>query len=126
VDLAVPRDIDPAISREDHVRLLNQDDLGISSPAKQNERVTKIAKQIIDEHIAEFIMWDKVRSILPLIDDIVNTTSEKIKYDLSQDIQALIQDQAQRYLLEEKIQYVIKKTMRRILFRLKDLMVGNR
>lgn len=69
VDIAVPRDIDPAVSYTDHVFLYNVDDLqgivhdNMRSRAGEAER----AGAMVDEEVQAFLQWMRSRSIGPLI-----------------------------------------------------------
>jgi glutamyl-tRNA reductase len=69
VDIAVPRDVDPAIGRLDGVTLYNIDDLdeqiGVNR-AKRSREIPK-ARAIIDEFVALFSQWYESLDLVPVI-----------------------------------------------------------
>ena len=56
-DLALPRDIDPAVGAREDVRLFNMDDLGVSPQRSVPEQ----ARAIIDRRLANLRRWDSRR-----------------------------------------------------------------
>jgi len=69
VDIAVPRDIDPAIGRLPGVRLYNIDDLDgqiSANRAKRNDEIPK-AKAVVEEFVALFSQWYESLDLVPVI-----------------------------------------------------------
>jgi glutamyl-tRNA reductase len=69
VDIAVPRDIDPAIGGLDCVRLYNIDDLDgqiTANREKRNREVPK-AQEIVGEFVAIFSQWYESLDLVPVI-----------------------------------------------------------
>jgi glutamyl-tRNA reductase len=69
VDIAVPRDIDPAIGQLSGVHLHNIDDLDgqiTANRAKRNDEIPK-AKAIVDEFVALFSQWYESLDLVPVI-----------------------------------------------------------
>jgi glutamyl-tRNA reductase len=69
VDIAVPRDIDPAIGQLGCVRLYNIDDLDgqiTANRAKRNDEIPK-AKVIVEEFVAQFSQWYESLDLVPVI-----------------------------------------------------------
>ncbi|MEN6578132.1 MAG: glutamyl-tRNA reductase [Phycisphaerales bacterium] len=69
VDIAVPRDIDPAIGGLDCVRLYNIDDLDgqiTANREKRNREVPK-AQEIVGEFVAMFSQWYESLDLVPVI-----------------------------------------------------------
>ncbi|HET8943451.1 MAG TPA: glutamyl-tRNA reductase [Dehalococcoidia bacterium] len=69
VDIAVPRDIDPAVSSLSGVRLHNVDDLEFAVAANMKERHAEARKvtAIIEEEIADFEVWQRTLAVAPAI-----------------------------------------------------------
>jgi glutamyl-tRNA reductase len=69
VDIAVPRDIDPAIGRLDGVTLYNIDDLDGQIGANRAKRSREIpkARAIIDEFVSLFSQWYESLDLVPVI-----------------------------------------------------------
>lgn len=69
IDIAVPRDIDPAAGEIEGVRLFNIDDLEATVAANVRERHAEAPKvgAIIDEEVAAFQSWLDARRAVPTI-----------------------------------------------------------
>lgn len=69
IDIAVPRDIDPAVNQLDNVYLYDIDDLEavVFANLKEREKEAQNARRIIAEEIAEFHVWLKTQQVVPLI-----------------------------------------------------------
>lgn len=120
VDLAVPRDIDPAVGGCSDVSLLDMDKLGVSRPEPAAGKPYLLAKKIIDEQIQEFIKWEKMRNYLPFINQISSVTTDKIVINFSQEIENLGLDQLQQEALAQKLAPITAKAIKDILYGLKD------
>lgn len=78
IDIAVPRDIDPAVNDMDNVYLYDIDDLKelsqkhLSSRVKESEK----AQVIIDDEAARFSNWLRKVDVNPLIGHIMNRAEE--------------------------------------------------
>ncbi len=86
IDIAVPRDIDPDVSRLDDVFLKNIDDLQAVVDADSQERAADAdrAEAITEEHAVRFATWHRGREAAPVIADI-RTKLESIRQnDLAQ------------------------------------------
>ena len=71
VDIAVPRDLDPAIANFDDVYLYTVDDLQevIQENLKSREEAAEQAKEIIEFHVEEFLGWLRSLDAVTLIQD---------------------------------------------------------
>jgi glutamyl-tRNA reductase len=67
LDIAVPRDIDPAVGRIDNVHLHDVDDLETVSEAnrQEKEREARRAEELIGEETATFQEWWRTLAVLP-------------------------------------------------------------
>ena len=72
VDLAVPRDIEPEVSRLDDVFLYTVDDLGtvIQSGKDNRQAAVAQAESIIETRVQSFMHWVDNRAVVPLIQDL--------------------------------------------------------
>lgn len=120
LDLAVPRDVDPALKKFPNVRLLDTDSLGYSSPEDSHSASLASARQIIAEYREEFLKWSKARELLPVIQEIAFSVSEKVKGDLSKEIAGLSLSTEQKRRFELKLGSVTTKAVQNALFLLKD------
>jgi len=69
IDIAVPRDIDPAVKSLDNVSLYDIDDLEVVSVADPGEKQKKLSKveAIIDSEVAKFMEWWRALEVVPTI-----------------------------------------------------------
>jgi glutamyl-tRNA reductase len=69
LDLAVPRDIDPAVGALEDVYLYTIDDLRqvVDENVKAREAEAAVARQLVDADVAEFMAGRKARDAVPLI-----------------------------------------------------------
>ena len=69
VDIAVPRDIDPAMERFDFVTLYNIDDLNGQIDANRDKRSREVpkARAIVEEFVGVFSQWYESLDLVPVI-----------------------------------------------------------
>jgi len=69
VDIAVPRDVDPDVTRLDQVFLYNIDDLQgiVDENLRSRSQEAERAAALVDEELAEFMAWQRSRATGPLI-----------------------------------------------------------
>jgi glutamyl-tRNA reductase len=69
IDLSIPNNIEPSAKDLPHITLVNVDDLSKINDATLQKREAEVpkAKNIIAEHIAEFIEWHEMRKHVPIL-----------------------------------------------------------
>jgi glutamyl-tRNA reductase len=72
IDLAVPRDFEPEISRLNDIYLYTVDDLGVMIQTGTSLRQAAVsqAEAIIEDRVGNFMHWMQGRSAVPIIQDI--------------------------------------------------------
>jgi len=72
VDLAVPRDVEPEVSRLDDVYVHTVDDLGriVQTGSESRQAAVAQAEAIIESRVRDFEEWIKVRRAVPVIQDL--------------------------------------------------------
>lgn len=79
LDLAMPRDIEPAAAQDARVTLLNLDDLGdLGDP---NAAARAAAERIIREETAELTAWHDYRQALSVIAAVKDAAQERLRFD---------------------------------------------
>lgn len=78
IDIAVPRDIDPAVLRIENTCLYDIDDLQAVVEANIRERQKEVSKveAIIHEEVAKFMAWVRSLEVVPTIIDLRNHAEE--------------------------------------------------
>jgi glutamyl-tRNA reductase len=69
IDIAVPRDVDPAVGDLEHVFLYNIDDLQSVVQENLSRRAAEIqhAEAIVSEEIVKFASWQRSRGVVPTV-----------------------------------------------------------
>jgi len=69
IDIAVPRDVDPAVGDLEEVFLYNIDDLQaiVHDSLKKRGGEIERAEEIVDEEVAKFAAWQRSRSAIPTL-----------------------------------------------------------
>jgi len=72
IDIAVPRDIDPAVGKLGGVFLYDLDDLKAVAEANLRGRVKEAAaaEAMVDREVREFLDWQKAREAVPLLNEL--------------------------------------------------------
>lgn len=115
MDLAVPRNVDPSISENDHFLIVNMDMLNDRLDATYKERQSNIplVEAILDEEIADFEKWLNEQRLVPTIraltrrlDEIRTDELARYRHKFSAD-DALIADQLTRRIVNKILAYSI-------------------
>ncbi len=69
IDIAVPRDVDPAVGETEQVFLYNVDDLQTIVQDNLSRRTSEVdrAEALVDEEVARFMAWLHSRGVVPTI-----------------------------------------------------------
>jgi glutamyl-tRNA reductase len=69
VDIAVPRDVDPAVARLDQVFLYNVDDLQdlVHENMENRAAEAELAGRVVDEEVSAFLKWERTRAAAPVL-----------------------------------------------------------
>ncbi len=72
IDIAVPRDIDPAVGKLGGVFLYDLDDLKAVADANLRGRLKEAAaaEALVDREVREFLDWQKAREAVPLLNEL--------------------------------------------------------
>jgi len=84
IDIAVPRDVDPALGKTDNVYLYNIDNLQsvVDDNVKNRINEAEKAETIIDEEVTEFSRWLKRLKVVPTIVDLRGKVESIIKGEM--------------------------------------------
>lgn len=127
VDIAVPRDLDPAIGGLSNVYLYDIDDLESIVEANMEER-RAVAAQIgimIQEEISSFEQWMKTLGVTPVIralQEKSNRIYEETMADMMKKLPDL--DERQQKVIRKLAKSIVNQMMRDPILRVKDLAGG--
>jgi glutamyl-tRNA reductase len=103
VDLAVPRDIEPEVSRLDDVYLYSVDDLGavVQSGNESRQSAVVQAEAIIDTRVRGYMHWLQLRETVPIIQTIQTNAQAVQSAALDRARKALAKGDAPDAVLEQ-------------------------
>jgi glutamyl-tRNA reductase len=114
IDIAVPRDIDPAINRISNAYVYDIDDLqGVISENIETRQAESIkAERIVDESVIKFTSWYQSLDVIPTIIDLRNKLNTIADVELSKTLQTLQHlSSSDRMALERMSGSLIKKIL---------------
>jgi glutamyl-tRNA reductase len=114
IDIAVPRNVEPAVGDLDHVFLYNIDDLNQISEQNRTEREREIdkAERIIAAEVAKFIAWWQHFSVRPIISALMDKAHRIRTAHLHKTLKKLPPlSEEQRYSLEKMTEAIIVKLL---------------
>jgi len=113
IDIAVPRDIDPAINRIDGVYLYDIDDLEIVVKANIKKRTSQVhrAEKIIEEELTNILSWHNCLEVVPTIRSLKERLETIRKGELNKTIRKL---KGIRENDREKIDYLTQAIVNKI------------
>lgn len=78
IDIAVPRDIDPALADFDCVTLYNIDDLNEQISANRRRRTSEVpkARAVVEEFVTRFAQWYETLDLVPVISNLTRVGLE--------------------------------------------------
>ncbi|MEW5768611.1 MAG: glutamyl-tRNA reductase [bacterium] len=100
IDIAVPRDIEEAVGEIDNVYLYNIDDLEGVVQSNLLYRAQEIARSeaIIEEEVAEFLTWLRLKDVSPLISALKEKVEEMRQEELSRVLNKTMTEQERQRL----------------------------
>jgi glutamyl-tRNA reductase len=114
IDIAMPRDIDPAAAHIPHVKLFDIDNLNEKLEGALAERMAEApqVKSILEEEISEFAEFMKSLEMIPIIADI-RQRAENIRQDMLDKTLRRLPDltEAERARIEAMTQALVKQIL---------------
>lgn len=119
VDLAVPRDIDPAIARLPGAALYDIDQLECRADERQAAAVGQ-AQAILAPYLEEFTNWYYFREFVPAIRRITQLAASDLEERLMKPLRRAGLEQERQDALQQAIQRAAEKSVGRLLFGLRE------
>jgi len=123
IDVAVPRDIDPAVRDIGGVTLFDIDDVEAVAEAGINRRQSEVGhvESIIEEELADFLAWWDTLDVVPVISALRERAEDIRRSELERAMRKLPDlDDASRERIEAMTAAIVKKMLDRPIARLKD------
>ncbi len=120
VDIAVPRDVDPAAAEVDGVTLLDMEDLTAFAEIGRAERRGEIAavRRLIDDEVARFMATTASRRVEPLVSSFRQDV-EKLRSSEVERLSASLDDDA-RHQIDAATRAVLNKLLHRPMTELRE------
>ena len=119
-DLAMPRDIDPAIASIAGARLFHTDQICAGSAGRVDEEMLEQAYVILEECIGEFESWYGFRSLVPVVQEISGLAAEDLSGRLEKPMRKLALDAGQQREVIGVVHDAAGKVVGRMLFGLRE------
>jgi glutamyl-tRNA reductase len=114
LDLAVPRDVEPAVGDNEHIYLYNIDDLQsvVSSTQAQRTDAIDAARRVVARHVDTFVVQQRQRAIGPAINLLYERSHALAREELERSLAKLPElSGAQREQLEELTRRIVNKLL---------------
>jgi glutamyl-tRNA reductase len=123
IDIAVPRDIDPAVAEVHGVHLFDIDDIEAVTASGLNGREQEVERveAIIEEEVAAFLEWWRSLDVVPVIAALRERAESIRRQEVERTLGRLTDlDDESRQRIEAMTAAIVKKMLDRPIARLKD------
>lgn len=120
LDLAVPRDIDPALKELEGVSLYDMDSFRVDALSEEETKSLEKAEKIVAEQKEEFFQWLNGRDIIPRIQEIKNEAVEDLNLRIEKIFKNTIVDADEREQLKNAVDTAAGKVVNKLIFGLRD------
>lgn len=123
IDIAVPRDVDPAVGAIPGVHLHDIDDLEAVTNESLTSRLGEVHKveEIVDEEVGSFMAWWETLDVVPVVVALRRRAEEIRSAELERTLKRLPElDSETRQRLEAMTNAIVKKMLDRPIKRLKN------
>lgn len=129
IDIAIPRDVDPAVGDEPNVFLYNVDDLRqiVDENLERRRNALPRAEEIVREEAAEFRAWMASREVVPMIRSLRSRGHRLRREELERALPSLEHlDDEDRERVEELARRLVNKMLHEPTVRLKEAAANGR
>ncbi|UCE47075.1 MAG: glutamyl-tRNA reductase, partial [Phycisphaerales bacterium] len=113
IDIAVPRNFEPAVNELDGLYLYSVDDLSavVEQNLKARERDMARGAQIVLEHVAEFMEWFRAKDIGPLIGRMKEQFVQIGKNEMDRFFVGVREEASCKEVMEEMVNRIVNKLL---------------
>lgn len=122
IDIAVPRDVDPAVRDIDSVHLYDIDDLQSVADANLQARMKEAlaVETIVEEEATRFLDWSRARAVVPTITALRQEAENMRRAELAKTLAHLPElSEEEKKRVESLSEAIVKKILHRPIMRLK-------
>ncbi len=119
IDLAVPRDIEPEVKNIEGITLYDIDSFHVTQSEELAIQIRQ-AKQILEEHIEEFLNWYECRDLVPMVRQIGQIASEDVYWRMGKTVKSLALPEEEGNSLHKAVCNSSEKVIEKLLFTIRD------
>lgn len=120
LDLAVPRDIDPAIAEIPNLEVYDIDAFQIDKQSAELREQLQAAAKLVQTSLEEFVSWYECRNFVPMIQKISQAAAKDVSWRMGKTFGQMELPPKERQNLENSIEAVSAKVFNKLLFELRD------
>lgn len=120
LDLAVPRDIDPALSEIEGIALYDMDSFHSAGISPEQKESIEKADRIVQAQLEEFYQWLEGRDVIPRIQEIKADAVEDLNLRIEKILKKTPMEQEDRQKLLEAVDTAAGKVVNKLIFGLRD------
>lgn len=117
IDLAVPRDIDPAVQELPGVTLMDIDSFSVPRTEELRSQLAQ-AEEMLQEQKTRFINWVECRDLLPKVEEISERFAGEMSLRMTPAMKAL--PESQREAMTAAAEDAARKEMKKVIFAVRD------
>ncbi len=120
VDLAVPRDMEPAIAKIEGVSYYDMDSLPVEMQSQRMHDQSQRAEHILRQEIQSFFDWYQCRDLVPRIQGIGTKTAEELVWRMGKYLKEINLPNTDKENLQKHLEETAGKVVNKLLFELRD------
>ncbi len=120
IDLAVPRDIEPALGKREGITLYDMDSFRMPEVPKELEESLEAAGAIVRGQMEEFYLWLDGRDVIPRIQEIREEAVHDLNLRISKILKNTPMDASDREKLERAVDTAAGKVVNKLIFGLRE------
>jgi glutamyl-tRNA reductase len=114
IDIALPRDVEPAVGELENVYLYNLDDLQqvVSETRSKRSEAMEHATRLVNEEVEKYLNWNRAREMGPMIDQLYQRHHALAREEVERALAGLPNaTEADRQRLEELARRIVNKML---------------
>ena len=120
IDLAVPRDIEPALSQVEQITLYDMDSFKMEAVLEEQQESMQQAGEIVQAQMEEFYQWYDGRDVIPRIQEIKAEAVNDLNLRIEKILKSMPMEEKEREKLMDVIDTAAGKVVNKMIFGLRD------
>ena len=120
IDLAVPRDVEPALAQLPQITLYDMDSFKMEAACEEQQESMQKAGAIVRETMEEFYQWLDGRDVIPRIQEIKTEAVHDLNLRIAKILKSTPMEDSDRERLAQVIDTAAGKVVNKMIFGLRD------